>query len=369
MLVIGGNEEFNSALQLAEGVVCIGAGKRKDQIQEIIGRNSILDEIDFFVDNSIAKQMSGIEIADRPFCVYSFEKANEKLKGKNVVILITNLRYEDLIIQMENFDNLKDKKVFCLEFIKALKQEESDLQKEIPKSIKLLSEPIIPKKIHYCWVGGNSIPERNRKWMESWKKYCPDYEIIEWNESNYDFHKVKYMHQAYEAKKWGFVPDYARLEIIYNCGGIYLDTDVELISNLDDLLYQDAYAAFEKTQFVNLGTGFGACKGSKIIKAMMDEYENLEFINPDGSLNLVASPEIQTKTLLRHGLKQNGEYQRLDGITIFPEKMLNGKCSSTRRVRIREFTKSIHHYDASWQSDEFKKAMYRLEKDMNAEGN
>ena len=94
---------------------------------------------------------------------------------------------------------------------------------------------MIPKKIHYCWFGGNPMPEKDKKCIESWKRYCPDYEIIRWDESNYDVSKNRYMKEAYEEKKWGFVPDYARLDIIYNEGGIYLDTDVELVKNLDDL--------------------------------------------------------------------------------------------------------------------------------------
>ena len=103
---------------------------------------------------------------------------------------------------------------------------------------------MIPKIIHYCWFGGAELPEKDRKCIESWKKFCPDYQIIEWNENNYDVTKNTYMYQAYQAKKWGFVPDYARLDIIYQHGGIYLDTDVELVKNLDSLLENDAFMGF-----------------------------------------------------------------------------------------------------------------------------
>ena len=100
---------------------------------------------------------------------------------------------------------------------------------------------MIPKKIHYCWFGGKEMPNKDKKCIESWRKYCPDYEIIEWNESNYSLDKCKYMKDAYKEKKWGFVPDFARFDIIYNEGGIYMDTDVELISSLDDLLSNSGY--------------------------------------------------------------------------------------------------------------------------------
>ena len=117
---------------------------------------------------------------------------------------------------------------------------------------------MIPKKIHYCWIGGNPLPELAIKCIESWKKYCPDYEIIEWNEKNYDFRKNQFMREAYDEKKWGFVPDYARLDIIYEHGGIYLDTDVEIIKPLDSLLKEQGFAGMEQPGIVALGLGFGA---------------------------------------------------------------------------------------------------------------
>lgn len=131
---------------------------------------------------------------------------------------------------------------------------------------------MIPKIIHYCWVGNCQKPKSVLYCIESWRKFCPDYRIIEWNESNYDFSKNKYMWQAYEAKKWGFVPDYARLDIVYQYGGIYLDTDVELVKNIDELLSHKAFMGFEDTGdgefFVNCGHGFGAEPGNEITKTV-----------------------------------------------------------------------------------------------------
>ena len=117
---------------------------------------------------------------------------------------------------------------------------------------------MIPKKIHYCWFGSGELPDKDKKNIENWKKLCPDYEIIRWDESNYDYKKNKYMKQAYKSKKWGFVPDYARLDILYHHGGIYLDTDVELVRNLDILRYQRAFCGVEKWGNINLGGCSGA---------------------------------------------------------------------------------------------------------------
>ena len=193
--------------------------------------------------------------------------------------------------------------------------------------------------------------------MASWKKYCPDYEIIEWNESNYDVSKNKYMYEAYKAKKWGFVPDYARLDVIYEHGGIYLDTDVELIDTLDDLLYQKGFAGFESRNYVNFGSGFGAEKHNELIKDLRDFYDTRTFRKDDNSLDLTASPRLQTEKLLKKGLKQNGEYQVIDGFTIFPEKVLCGMSEVTRRIKTCNYTRAIHHYDGSWLTEEQKKLL------------
>lgn len=145
-----------------------------------------------------------------------------------------------------------------------------------------------------------------------------------------------------------------------------MDTDVELVQNLDDMLYQKGFAGFERETSVAFGLGFGAMKGLPIIKEMRDAYNSLHFVNADGSLNLVASPEYQTNFLIARGLLLNGEYQKVENLTIYPEKMFSGKCPYTRRVRLKPYTKSIHHYDASWTDDDWKKRNERFEAEMNS---
>ena len=117
---------------------------------------------------------------------------------------------------------------------------------------------MIPRKIHYFWFGGNEKPAKVKKCINSWKKYCPDYELVEWNESNFDVHCMPFVEQAYNAKKYAFVSDVARLIVVYEQGGIYMDTDVEVIKPLDDLLENKAYMSFENNENVNTGQGFGA---------------------------------------------------------------------------------------------------------------
>ena len=219
---------------------------------------------------------------------------------------------------------------------------------------------MIPKKIHYCWVGGNPLPESAKKCIRSWKKYCPDYEIIEWNETNYDFTKKAYMKEAYEAKKWGFVPDYARLDIIYEHGGIYLDVDVEVVKSFDDLLEHAGFAGFETEEYVNFGQGFGAEAKNPLIKNLLNSYEKLQFINPDGSLNLIASPELNTEVLKECGLVCNGETQMINGFTILPSDFLCPKSLYDGIIRQTYNTYSIHHFESTWftkeqQQEKFKR--------------
>ncbi len=217
---------------------------------------------------------------------------------------------------------------------------------------------MIPKKIHYCWVGGNPLPDSAKKCIRSWKKYCPDYEIIEWNESNYDFTQAPYMKEAYEAKKWGFVPDYARLDIIYKYGGIYLDVDVEIVKSFDPLLNYKAFLGFESVGFVNMGHGFGAESGNPVIRALLNSYLKLQFVKSDGSFDLTPSPQLNTKTLVEEcGLKPDGTYQELCDYTVFPIEYFCPKSFVDGVIRKTKNTYSIHHFEASWYSEEQKQQL------------
>lgn len=216
---------------------------------------------------------------------------------------------------------------------------------------------MIPKKIHYCWFGGNPLPDLALKCIASWKKYCPDYEIIEWNETNYDITKNNYMYQAYENKRWGFVPDYARLDIIYNHGGIYLDTDVELVKPIDKLLEFDAFAGVEQnSEYVALGLGFGAVQEHPTIKALRDYYDDLQFV-VGGELNLTPAPKINNIVFQSIGYHFLNQITVTNGITIFPSEYFCPINYDTNEINITEQTYSIHHYSASWYDESQKYAL------------
>lgn len=208
---------------------------------------------------------------------------------------------------------------------------------------------MIPKKIHYCWFGGNPLPKDAKKCIESWKKYFPDCEIIEWNESNFDINYNKYTQQAYQCKKFAFVSDVARLYIIEKYGGIYFDVDVETIKKYDDINDCDAFYGIEKEGHVNTGLGFGSKKNNKLLKKMLKDYDNIKFINEDGTLNLTPCPEINSKIFLDYGFTlDNKKNEEIDKIRVYKTEYFNPLENSTGKLKITNNTHSIHWYKKSW---------------------
>lgn len=212
---------------------------------------------------------------------------------------------------------------------------------------------MIPKIIHYCWFGGKDIPEEYKHYIETWKKYCPDYQIKEWNEKNFDLNASDYTKEAYEQRKWAFVSDYARLKIIYEEGGVYLDTDVELLKSLDTLLKEKCFLASEKTGYIATGLGFGAEKKNEVIRLLLEEYSNRHFAGKNGVYDHTACPKRNTKPLQKYGYKFNpDEIVRIKDAIVFPPSYFDPMDSTSGDINISENTYTIHHYSASWISDE-----------------
>jgi len=224
-------------------------------------------------------------------------------------------------------------------------------------------EEKIPRKIHYCWFGGKDIPVHLKKYIESWHKFCPNYEIIRWDENNYDISKNRYMKEAYECKKWGFVPDYARLDIIYNEGGIYLDTDVELLAPLDRLLKDDMFCGFQCNYQINFGSGFGAIKNHPLIKKLRDYYKSQSFYLEDGQLNLKTCYEYQHPVLEEFGFQLENHFQRKDGVVVYPSEVL-APSMGLISDNYTENTVSVHRLEYSWANEKEKKAFELFKKNI-----
>ncbi len=216
---------------------------------------------------------------------------------------------------------------------------------------------MIPKKIHYCWFGGKPLDELGQKCLESWKRFFPDYRIIEWNESNFDINCCDYVREAYEAKKWAFVSDYARFKILYEEGGVYFDTDVEVIRSFDDIITRGNFMGVEnKVSAVNPGLGLAVAPGLGLVKEILDAYAQSYFLNDDGTYNLTTIVERTTKIIKSHGLRNINEIQTIADITIYPKEYFCPMDYASGKITLTENTYSIHHYSGSWHSEKEKYA-------------
>ncbi len=225
---------------------------------------------------------------------------------------------------------------------------------------------MIPKIIHYCWFGGKPLPESARKYIASWRKYFPDYEIKEWNENNFDVNIISYTAEAYKARKYAFVSDFARFWILYHHGGLYFDTDVEVIGSFDDIIARGPFMGCESGLRpmegdsllvvpglglgVNPGLGLGVNPGLGLYKQLLERYEGIHFQMADGSLNLKTVVDYTTELLIEHGLKNIADVQQVAGCWIYPPDYFCPISTADGKLYLTKNTRSIHHYAQSWQS-------------------
>ena len=240
----------------------------------------------------------------------------------------------------------------------------------------------IPRIIHYCWFGGNPLPDDAKKCIASWKKFFTDYEIKEWNESNYDLNYCPYVKEAYEAKKWAFVSDYARFDILYKYGGLYFDTDVEVIKSFDDILKNGAFMGQEAGALSGVdptsnkagsvdslesresavvanpglgiavapGLGIAVAPGLRLYKEILDYYNGIHFLK-DGVIDTTTVCTHVTEILKKYGYDEYKEaIQEVAGITVYPPEYFCPQNYETGELKITENTRSIHHYAATWHS-------------------
>lgn len=217
---------------------------------------------------------------------------------------------------------------------------------------------MIPKTIHYCWFGRNPLPESAIKCIESWKKFFPDYEIREWNENNFDVNIIPYTKDAYEAKKYAFVSDYARFWILEKFGGVYFDTDVEVIKSMKDIIDEGAFLGAEidgekgKGEYPKVAPGLciGAYAHMFFYQEVLERYKNLSFRVEDGTINKYTMIPLVTDFLKNLGMQASNTIQKVGDITIYPAEYFNPLDIGTGELRVTVNTRSIHWYMASWLS-------------------
>ena len=327
-------------------VIAFGAGRLLKSQYNRIG----LKNIKCIVDSDPQKAGTSVEFDSVRVPIVGREKLKELRNSRNAIIITITFAIDTVLEELDSYENLDGMDCYLLPLM---------LHKDEGQNIAYLNGNMkIPKTIHYCWFGKTEIPQKLKEYMESWKKYCPDYEIIRWDESNYDISKNKYMKEAYESKKWGFVPDYARIDIVYQYGGIYLDTDVEIVKSFDDLLFTSSFMGYTDQHDVALGLGFGAEKGNPLLGDMRNYYEDKRFIKLDGGLDLRMCIEYQLPVLKKWGFQLDGIQEIIEGNAIYPREVFNPLGRFGVNALFTENTHSIHHAEISWESEENRR-LYR----------
>lgn len=296
----------------------------------------------FIADADVHKQGESIQVGKNSIIVQSPERMKEI--NDDFVILITGSRYEKIVEYLDSMEWLKDTDVFLLP------QMLIEKTRTIGKydNCNIGTEPLIPKTIHYCWFGDKEIPDRLKKCIESWQKYCPDYKVIRWSEENYNIEQHEYTKKAYEHKKWALIPDVVRLEVLLEHGGIYLDTDVELIKSLDSLLNQKGFVGVEKWGIINVGGGCGVVRHHPMMLCLLEKRLGVTFERTDGSLNMESSGSYETIPFIENGFIPNNTVQIINEMTVYSSDFFHPYDYMTKELSITENTYSIHRFAESW---------------------
>lgn len=220
---------------------------------------------------------------------------------------------------------------------------------------------MIPKIIHYCWMSGEPFPELIKECIDTWKKFLPDYKIIEWNKNNFDVNMSSFTKEAFDAKKYAFVSDYVRLYVLYNYGGIYLDSDIKVLKSFDDLLNNKAFSGFESKERVGVWL-LASEKGNSLFKEMLDCYKDKHFIKNDGSLDLEPNTSLLKPVFEKHGIVFNNKYQKNKYITIYPKDYFCPLDESTGELNITKNSYAMHLFNGAWVPKEQKEYtnLYKL---------
>lgn len=335
-------------------VYLFGGGKAGQMCLQTVCENL---EVEAIVDNDRNKWGKTIAHKHKEVPVISVKLFQEEVSqyGISDIILLISTIYTawEIVEELEKVDELSGLKTYLLFLLRYYPQ-------KFEKITFTGGERRIPKIIHYCWFGKKEIPEHLQKYIETWRTKCPDYEIVRWDESTYDVSKNKYMKEAYDSGMWGFVPDYARLDIIYGHGGIYLDTDVEVYRSLDVLLCDGAFLGASGIDEIGLGLCFGAIKGHPFIEQLRDYYDDKSFYLREGSVNTTPCTAYTNPVLQRYGIRIRNEYQKIGDIVIYPSDVFAPEASYGMGKNYSENTLSIHHCESSWKNDEEKKKIREM---------
>lgn len=302
----------------------------------------VVDRTSLIVDNSEAKQGRPFQVLGKSIAVKSPDVLRDK---RNYVILLTSIiAYQGEICEQLIDLNL-DENIECYSLYLMMLTPKTVDNSAVDRYFGDRKERKIPATIHSFWFSGEEKPDLYKKCIESWHRYCPDYEIIEWNTKNYDITKSQYMLEAFENRKWAFVSDYARLDVVFRLGGVYLDMDVELLAPLDSYLRADYFFCKQEDGMLDLGSGFGAQKGNKLIGEMLESYKDRRLILPDGTIDKTPQPELMNPILMENGFNRSHDSQIVRDCLVLSNDYIS--CYSGGES-VNNAKLGIHWHNGSW---------------------
>jgi len=318
-------------------IIIYGAGMiGQILIPFIIEKYQLLEYVECYVDMDERKKGKKIAIGLREYEVRQPEFL-KNISG-NTVILITNSKCYPIIQFLDRIEALDNIDCYIVPMMQMIEQ-----------------RPMIPKVIHYCWFGGKKLPGFLERCIESWELHCPEYKIIRWDETNYDVEKYDYIKYAFHNKKFGFITDVARLDILYQHGGIYLDTDVKLLKTFDGLLYNKGFVGVEKWGNINTGGGVGVIPRHPMIREMLDYRLEIPFIFKDGSLNIETNGLYETIPFIKHGMRIDNTLQTVNDMTVYPASVFHPYDYMSCEEKIEENTVSVHYFYGGWMEERDKR--------------
>ena len=339
-------------------IICWGLGKYfKNTMVPFFKKYELEDNVKYLVDKDesvlsskghLLSNASGIRIDQL-----------EEVVDSNTILIYTAKNYREMEGYILSNPRLKNMEAIPGSVLGGLFQDDSLLLIEgFDETLGKKEEEKIPRIINTFWFSNDPIPEKYQECMRSWKKYCPDYEIRVWSLNDYSSGGCRFFDEAISVKNWSIASDYSRIDVISRYGGIYMDMDVEVVRSLDELLRNEAYLGFESMQHVDCGSGFGAPRGNKIFGEIRSEYLDKPFILEDGIYNTRETcPVVYTEVLKKHGLVTNGQFQKIDNITVYPFECLSAKSFETGIIYKTNNTYTIHHHGGTWLSNDNKEVI------------
>ena len=338
---------------MRRGVYCFGGGRGLRSFAVCLREEGLLDGIVAIVDNDATRWGTVVTLEGRSIEVISPGELRRRIRGEAVIISCKAA--ESIRAQLARYHELAETSVgYYRDFLDGWQVGRAE-RVSFSGDIGSTKEPRIPKVIHYCWFGGAPIPANFRYYIEGWRRFCPDYDIRQWDESNYDVTKNAYMKAAYEAKKWAFVSDFARLDLVCTYGGFYFDTDVELVKNLDELRCNEAFMGMDLSGRVSSGLGIGSVAHQPMMEALRDAYAGYAFTDfqtPEErwTKQIQLCPDLQSHELEHYGFVRDcWRMQDIRGVRIYPVPVLCGQIGDRRIVT--EHTYAVHHYAGTWVPD------------------